>query len=74
VGAALPLVLTWLSPPASVVPTVAGGSLVLLAVLGGMAARAGGANVAIGGGRVALWGALAMAATAAVGKAFGAVV
>jgi VIT1/CCC1 family predicted Fe2+/Mn2+ transporter len=74
VGAALPLVLTWLSPLASVVPIVAGGSLVFLAILGGMAARAGGANVAIGAGRVALWGALAMAATAAVGKAFGAVV
>jgi VIT1/CCC1 family predicted Fe2+/Mn2+ transporter len=74
VGAALPLVLTWVSPLASVVPIVAGGSLVFLALLGGLAARAGGANVAIGAGRVTLWGALAMAATAAVGRAFGAVV
>jgi VIT1/CCC1 family predicted Fe2+/Mn2+ transporter len=73
VGAALPLVLTWFSPSAFMVPTVAGGSLVFLALLGGLAARAGGANVAVGAGRVTLWGALAMAATAAVGRAFGAV-
>ena len=71
VGAALPLLLTWLSPAAFVVPLVTGGSLVFLALLGGLAARAGGASVAIGAGRVILWGALAMAATAAVGAIFG---
>lgn len=71
VGAALPLILTWFSLSAFIVPTVAGGSLVFLALLGGLAARAGGANVAIGAGRVTLWGALAMAATAAVGRVFG---
>ena len=71
VGAALPLLLTWLSPAAFVVPLVTGGSLVFLALLGGLAARAGGASVAIGAGRVILWGALAMAATAAVGAMFG---
>jgi vacuolar iron transporter family protein len=71
VGAALPLVLTWFSPTRFMVPTVAGGSLVFLALLGGLAARAGGANVAIGAGRVTLWGALAMAATAAIGTVFG---
>ena len=71
VGAALPLLLTWLSPAALVVPLVTGGSLVFLALLGGLAARAGGASVAIGAGRVILWGALAMAATAAVGAMFG---
>ena len=74
VGAALPLVLTWFSPSAFMVPTVAGGSLVFLALLGGLAARAGGANVAIGAGRVTLWGALAMAAAAAVGRFFGTIV
>jgi VIT1/CCC1 family predicted Fe2+/Mn2+ transporter len=73
VGAALPLVLTWFSPSTSTVATVAIGSLVFLALLGGLAARAGGASVAIGIGRVALWGALAMAATAAVGRIFGTV-
>jgi VIT1/CCC1 family predicted Fe2+/Mn2+ transporter len=71
VGAALPLVLTWFSPTALMVPTVAVGSLLFLALLGGLAARAGGANVAIGAGRVTLWGALAMAATAGVGRIFG---
>ena len=71
VGAALPLLLTWLSPAAFVVPLVTGGSLIFLALLGGLAARAGGASVAIGAGRVVLWGALAMAATAAVGAIFG---
>jgi VIT1/CCC1 family predicted Fe2+/Mn2+ transporter len=71
VGAALPLLLTWVSPAAFVVPLVTGGSLMCLALLGGLAARAGGASVTIGAGRVVLWGALAMAATAAVGAIFG---
>jgi VIT1/CCC1 family predicted Fe2+/Mn2+ transporter len=73
VGAALPLALAWLGPTAFMAPTVAGGSLVFLAILGGLAARIGGANVAVGAGRVTFWGALAMAATAAVGALFGTV-
>jgi len=73
VGAALPLALAWLGPTAFLAPTVAGGSLLFLALLGGLAARAGGANVSIGAGRVTFWGALAMAATAAVGTVFGSV-
>jgi VIT1/CCC1 family predicted Fe2+/Mn2+ transporter len=72
VGAALPLVLTRFSPSSFMVPAVSGGSLVLLAFLGGLAARAGGASVATGAARVTLWGALAMAATTGVGKVFGA--
>lgn len=74
VGAALPLLMVLISPPAMMVPFVAGSSLVFLALMGGLAARVGGANVAIGAGRVTLWGALAMAATAAVGALFGNVV
>ena len=46
-------------------------SLVFLALLGGLAVRAGGAEVAIGAIRVAFWGALAMAVTAGVGWIFG---
>ena len=46
-------------------------SLACLALLGALAARVGGASVAIGAGRVAFWGALAMAVTAAVGRMFG---
>jgi len=74
VGASLPLLLAWLGPSKLMTPMVAGGSLVFLALMGGLAARAGGANVTIGAARVTLWGALAMAATAAVGTAFGTVV
>jgi VIT1/CCC1 family predicted Fe2+/Mn2+ transporter len=73
VGAALPLLLAALGPSAFLIPGVAGGSLAFLALLGGLAARVGGANVAVGAGRVILWGALAMAATAAVGALFGTV-
>lgn len=73
-GAALPLGLTWYSPPEMTVSIVAAGSLLSLTLLGGLAARAGGARVIIGAGRVILWGAIAMAATAAVGKLFGVIV
>ncbi len=74
VGAALPLALAWLSPAATMVPIVAVSSLVFLAILGGLAARAGGAQVFVGVARVTFWGALAMAVTAAVGMLFGTVV
>jgi vacuolar iron transporter family protein len=73
-GAALPLALTWYSPPEMTVSVVAAGSLLSLTLLGGLAARTGGARVIIGAGRVTLWGAVAMAATAAVGKLFGVIV
>ena len=52
-------------------PAVAAGSLVFLAVLGGVAARAGGASALPGIVRVTFWGALAMALTAGVGRLFG---
>ncbi|MGA7305450.1 MAG: VIT family protein [Rhodothermales bacterium] len=74
VGAGLAVLLAVFSPPALIIPIVAAGSLVCLAVLGGLASRVGGANVAIGTIRVTFWGALAMAATAGVGTMFGAVV
>ncbi|RJG00834.1 VIT1/CCC1 transporter family protein [Noviherbaspirillum sedimenti] len=74
VGAALPLALAWFASTAFMLPAVAGGSLLFLALLGGLAARAGGAKLVIGAARVSFWGALAMAATALVGKIFGAVV
>jgi VIT1/CCC1 family predicted Fe2+/Mn2+ transporter len=73
VGAALPLLITWLSPEKSLIPLVAGGSLLFLAVLGGLAAEAGGARIVKGAVRVVFWGALAMAATALVGSIFGTV-
>ncbi len=70
VGAALPLLIAWFSPLVSMIPSIAGGSLLSLAFLGGFAAHAGGANVFIGARRVIFWGALAMAATAAIGSVF----
>ncbi|MCO7612927.1 VIT family protein [Pseudomonas chlororaphis] len=70
VGAALPLAVTFIAPAHSVVPWIAGMSLVFLAGLGAVAARAGGAKVVPGAWRVTLWGALAMGLTAAVGSAF----
>jgi vacuolar iron transporter family protein len=73
-GAALPLLVAAFSPADSLNLTVSAGSLVILAGLGALAARAGGANLGKGALRVVLWGALAMAATMAVGALFGAVV
>jgi VIT1/CCC1 family predicted Fe2+/Mn2+ transporter len=73
VGAAMPLLVTATVPPAILIPLVSGASLVFLALLGGLAARAGGAGMAMGALRVTFWGALAMAVTAGVGSLFGAV-
>jgi VIT1/CCC1 family predicted Fe2+/Mn2+ transporter len=73
VGAALPLLVTGLASAAGLIPLVSGTSLVFLALLGGLAARAGGAGVMIGAIRVTFWGALAMALTAGVGWLFGTV-
>lgn len=72
-GAALPLLVAFVASSANTVPYVAGMSLAFLALLGGLAAKAGGANIWLGTARVAFWGALAMAATAGVGSLFGVV-
>ena len=71
VGAALPLMVAWAVPGPRQIVVVATASLAFLAVLGGLAARAGGASITIGAVRVTFWGALAMALTAAVGRLFG---
>jgi VIT1/CCC1 family predicted Fe2+/Mn2+ transporter len=71
VGAALPLGTALLAPAARVGGVVSGASLLCLAALGAIAARAGGASALNGAARVAFWGALAMAVTAAVGSLFG---
>jgi vacuolar iron transporter family protein len=73
VGAAMPLLVTVISPATSLLPLVSGTSLLFLALLGGLAARAGGAGIVIGAVRVTFWGALAMALTTAVGWLFGTV-
>lgn len=73
VGAALPLLVAWAMPGNYLIPAVAVSSLVFLALLGGIAARAGGAPIIAGAIRVTFWGALAMGLTAAVGRMFGVV-
>ncbi len=73
VGSAMPLLVTAMAPAASLIPLVSGTSLVFLALLGGLAARAGGASVTMGAIRVTFWGALAMAVTSGVGSLFAAV-
>jgi len=74
VGAALPLAVAALIPGPGLLVWVSGMSLVFLALLGVVAARAGGASVLASAWRVTFWGALAMAITAGVGALFGAVV
>lgn len=71
VGAALPVVVSATAPTSSLIRFVIGSTLVLLTVLGATAARVGGASVLRGAARVAFWGALAMAASAIVGRLFG---
>lgn len=73
IGAALPLLVAWLIPGNLLIIAVAASSLVFLAVLGGLAAKVGGASMLVGAIRVTLWGALAMALTAGVGRLFGVV-
>lgn len=71
VGAALPLVVVLIAPATAVIFYVAIFAIAFLALLGALAAKAGGANLWLGAGRVAFWGILAMGATAGVGRLFG---
>ena len=70
VGAALPLIAAGLARETHLGLVTSGSSLACLGLLGALAARAGGAPLLAGAGRVLLWGVLAMAATAAVGSLF----
>ena len=74
VGAALPLLVVAWTAGRGLIPWTVGTTLVSLASLGAVAARAGGANPWAGAWRVTLWGVLAMAVTAVAGAAVGAVV
>ena len=67
----MPILTAAIVPEASLIPLVSGTSLVFLALLGGLAARAGGAPVTVGALRVTLWGALAMGVTAGIGALLG---
>lgn len=74
VGALLPVLTATVVPARLVAVAVSIVSLVCLAALGAVAARAGGASVTAGTARVVIWGALAMALTAGIGRLFGTVV
>lgn len=71
IGAMLPLLVAWWAPPLLLIPLVAIASLVLLALLGALSARVGGAPVRRAAFRVLFWGALAMALTSLIGRVFG---
>ena len=71
VGAAMPLAMVLVSPAAWLAATVSVASLLFLAVLGAIGAKAGGANVLRATVRVTFWGALAMALTAGIGAVVG---
>ncbi len=71
-GASIPLLTALVVPEALLVWVVSAVSLALLAALGGLAARVGGAPMLVGAARVGFWGALAMGLTAGAGALFGA--
>ena len=73
IGAVLPLLVAVLMPISQVLVAVPAAALVFLALLGSVAARAGGANMVTAAARVTFWGALAMAVTAGIGALFGTV-
>jgi VIT1/CCC1 family predicted Fe2+/Mn2+ transporter len=73
-GAAMPLLIAAVAPRADLPAFVAATSLAALAILGAMAARAGGASVSAGALRVLFWGAIAMGVTAGAGALLGTIV
>ena len=73
-GAAFPLLIVLLVPVTAMALAVTVASLLFLALLGAIGARAGGAGIGKAVARVTFWGAVAMAITAGIGRLFGAVV
>src|ERR1700722_2038111 len=73
-GALLPFLTVFIAPQPWLVSSVASVSLIVLVILGAVAARTGGANIWTGAARVLIWGSLAMAVTAGLGKLFGALI
>jgi vacuolar iron transporter family protein len=65
---------TALAPEGNLILLVSVTSIMFLALLGALAARAGGASMTVGAMRVTFWGALAMGITAGVGVLFGTLV
>lgn len=74
VGAILPVLVAALAPASARTPIIWASTVALLAVLGGAAARVGGAGMLRGAARVTFWGVIAMGASAVVGRLFGAAI
>lgn len=74
VGAAMPLIVVLFAPQSMLAILVSGVSLFFLALLGALAANAGGSSIVRGATRVTFWGALAMVVTAVIGSLFGTVI
>ena len=74
IGALLPVLAAVASPDRLITPIVGGTSLVGLAILGALSARAGGASKSKAAIRVVFWGVAAMVVTGVIGKLFGTVV
>ena len=70
VGAALPLLMVFISPLNYAIPIVGGSSLLFLAIMGGLAANTGGSTIWKGSLRVTFWGLLAMLITIGIGTLF----
>ena len=70
VGAVVPLAAAWISPTEFVILLTTVTTIVVLLILGALAAHVGGAPLRVGAIRVAGWGAVAMAVTAGVGRLF----
>ena len=70
----MPLILALIVPPSWIIAVVSLGSLAFLGTLGALGARVGGAPMGKGAVLVVFWGAVALAATAAIGHLFGAAV
>jgi len=73
VGAMMPLLVAAIAPEVQFIPFVSLSSLAVLALMGGLAAHAGGAKVIMGAIRVTFWGGLAMTMTAGIGWLVGAI-
>jgi len=72
-GAAIPTILAMLLPQSALIIGVVVATMLVLLVLGGVAAQLGGAPLTRGALRVAFWGAVAMGFTALIGRLFGTV-
>lgn len=70
-GALLPIATAWLAPHTQAQTWLTISTLPFLGLLGMVSAQTGGANVLKSVSRVVFWGALALAATALIGRWFG---